>query len=260
MKVTFSAVLMVILLVMIELCACAQSSEYKELRSDHFVFLYAPQAELVVYKIKDDAEYLYRKIVQEFGITRAALWSWSNRAQIVIAKDKDAYMKAFGCPDWSGACVNYYNRIIYTFPNQNNFPRILSHELTHIMFREYVGMGRLPLWLDEGMAQYIEYRDTLNEQSATSLMKQLIPGNRYLKFSDMNGIYALDNTTDVGLFYTQSFCMVYFLIKRFSREDFSEFLSYLKDGNSLDEALRKAFNGINNMGQFEESWRKFYLL
>ncbi|MEI8349706.1 MAG: peptidase MA family metallohydrolase [Candidatus Omnitrophota bacterium] len=238
----------------------AQTKEYKELRSDHFVILYAPQAETIVYKIKDDAEYFYRKIVQEFGLTRAALWAWSNRAQIVIAKDKETYVRAFGCPEWSGACVDYYNRIMYTFPGQENFSRILSHELTHIIFREYVGYNRLPLWLDEGMAQYIEYRDSLNEQSAVSLMKQLIPGNRYLKFSDINGIYTLGNNTDVGLFYAQAFCMVYFLIKRFSREDFSEFLSYLKDGNSLDDALRKSFNGIDGMAQFEESWRRFYLL
>jgi hypothetical protein len=235
-------------------------AEFKELRSDHFIINYTQESEDYIYKIKEDAEYLYRKITEEFGLVRNRLWTWENRAKIIIAKDRDEYLNSFKCSSWSGACVDYHNRIIYTYPSQENFSFILSHELTHIIFREYIGYGKLPLWLDEGMATYIEYSNSFQARLIVSLIKQLISENKYISFAQINNIYSLSGGQDVELFYNQSFSMVYFLIGRFGRGCFSEFLSYLKEGSSLEDSLRKAFGGIENIQSFEEHWKKFYLI
>lgn len=238
----------------------AQMPEFKELRSDHFIIQYFPATETGVYKIKDDAEYFYRKITQEFGLTGGNLWAWENRVKILVAKDRQEYLSNFQCPGWSAACVDYSNRIIYTYPAQDNFSYILSHELTHIIFREYIGYRKLPLWLDEGMATHIEYRGSYQEQTIATLMKQLIKDNKYLDFTGIDSVFSLSENRDTQLFYNQAFSMVYFLIKRFGNEDFSEFLSYLKSGSSVEDALRRAFSGIENIKSFEEAWKKFYLL
>lgn len=233
---------------------------YKELRSEHFIISYAPEAESHVYKLKDDAEYFYRKITQEFSLVRDKLWMWDNRAKILIAKDKENYLKNFPCPEWSGACVNYYNKIIYTYPGQKDFYSILSHELAHIIFREYIGYNKMPLWLDEGMATYTEYGNSSRGMSAVSLMRKLIEEDKYIKFKDINSMYSIPQGTDTSLFYYQAFSMVYFLKKRFGNNDFAEFLSYLRSGNSLGESLRKAFRVIDNMDSFESNWKRFYLM
>lgn len=230
----------------------------KELRSEHFIITYAPEAEDCVYKVKDDAEYFYRKITQEFGLVRDKLWSWDDRTRILIAKNKEEFLKNFSCPSWSSACVDYRNRVIYTYPLQADFSSILLHELTHIIFREYIGYNRLPLWLDEGMATYIEYRDTMQSQMLVASIKKVIEQNKYIKFSAINGTYSIASGSDTSLFYVQSFSMVYFLKERFGRDDFYEFISYLRSGNSLDESLRKAFRIIENTESFESNWKRFY--
>ena len=238
--------------------ALGYAQKSKELRSEHFIINYAPETEEYVYKIKDDAEYFYRKITQEFGLIREKLWSWDDRTKIFIAKDKQEYLKDFSCPSWSSACVDYRNRIIYTYPLQKDFASILMHELTHIIFREYIGYNRMPLWLDEGMATYAEYKDTLQCQMFVSLTKKLIEENKYIKFKDINNMYSIAAGSDTSLFYAQAFSMVYFLKERFGRNNFSEFLSSLRSGSNLDEALRKAFRVIENTESFESNWKRFY--
>ena len=62
-----------------------------------------------------------------------------NRAKILVAKYKDEYDKKNYCPEWSGACVDYQGKAIFTYPQQKEFSLILAHELTHVIFREYLG-------------------------------------------------------------------------------------------------------------------------
>ncbi len=254
----FKAITLNFLFIIFSISGYAQTT--KELRSEHFIINYAPEAEDYVYKIKDDAEYFYRKITQEFGLIREKLWSWDERTKILIAKSKEEYLKNFSCPSWSSACVDYRNRIIYTYPMQKDFSSILMHELTHIIFREYIGYNRMPLWLDEGMATYIEYRDTMQSSMLVASIKKVIEENKYIKFKDISNTYAIAAGSDTSLFYAQAFSMVYFLKERFGRDDFAEFLSYLHSGNNLDEALRKAFRIIENTESFESNWKRFYSL
>lgn len=251
-------VLFIFLFSIIQISGRAQT--VKELRSEHFIISYAPEAEDCVYKVKDDAEYFYRKITQEFGLIREKLWSWDERTRIFIAKDKEEYLKKYSCPAWSGACVNYQSRMIYTYPMQQDFSSVLLHELTHIIFREYIGYNKMPLWLDEGMATYIEYRDNAQCNMLVASIKKTIEDGKYIKFKDISNTYSITSGSDTALFYTQSFSMVYFLKKRFGNDDFAEFLSYLRSGNSLDEALRKAFRVIENTDSFESNWKRFYLM
>jgi hypothetical protein len=143
---------------------------------------------------------------------------------------------------------------------QKDFSSILLHELTHIIFREYIGYNQMPLWLDEGMATYLEFRDTAQCRILVATTKKLIEGNKYIKFKDINSMYSIKSDVDTSLFYTQSFSMVYFLKERFGRDDFAEFLSALHSGSTVDEALSKAFRVIENTESFELYWKKFYSL
>lgn len=244
--------------------ACAESNDFKELRSDHFIIhSYKDVDESYVFKIKDMAEDFYKTITQEFKLVRDKLWLWDNRASIFIAKDKDDYVKKFKCPDWSGACVNYRDKMIYTYPYQESFSSILTHELTHIIFREYVGQNRLPLWLDEGVAVYVDDKYAgATHQTAIASLSKAIKDKSYIKFSELAQIDFLTlqgKPQDyVSLFYLEAFSIVNFLIKKGSGDNFYNFLYFLKGGNSIDGALSKAFYSIKNMNDLEAQWIKFY--
>jgi hypothetical protein len=246
------------------LLPCYGSNEVKELRSDHFIISSDKDVDgLYVDRIKDLAEEYYKTITQEFNLIRDKLWLWDNRAKIFIAKDREDYVRKYNCPDWSDGCVNYAQKVIYTYPNQQRFNAILSHELTHILFREYVGAARLPLWLEEGVAAYIENKyGGFRYQLTSSFLKKAIIEKKYIPLPQLNymsNISLRNQPTDyINLFYAESYSLVDFLIKKGSRDNFYNFLYFLRNGSDINNALSRSFSSIKNMEDLEKQWIKSY--
>ncbi len=237
--------------------------DLKELYSDHFIVVSDKAIDSQsIDNIKNMAEFFYKTITQEFKFIRNEPWLWKNRARIFVAKDRGEYIKEYGCPQWSNACVDYQSKTIFTYPQQKEFSSILSHELTHIIFREYLGRQQLPLWLDEGMSIYMEHKYE-KKQSADkiALLKGMLNSGKYIKFSDLNklDLPALKNKPKsyVDAFYIESFSVVNFLVNKWSRYKLDNFLRFLKGGYSTEEALCKAYN-LRTINELEKQWIRFY--
>lgn len=242
-----------------------KDKDFKQMRSSHFVINYHKDVEYShVNKIKNTAEKYYRIITQEFNLIRKDFWSWENRAKIFIAKDRNDYNSRFECPSWSGACVDYINKKIYTFPNHQQFEAIFVHELTHIIFREYVGMGHLPLWFDEGTACYVEDKYVSKKyKNSLFFLKKKIKNNEYIKLTDLSNITGeiLKNypNEDVRFFYLESYSIVNFIKTKYGNRKFYDLKQALKKGYSFEEALEKKFYGIKDLDDLEKAWKNFYL-
>ncbi len=242
----------------------AKSNDFNQLKSTHFIVNYQQGVERqYASKVKQKGEYFYRKITQEFNLVRDKLWLWDNRAVIFIAKDKEQYLKNFNCPEWSSACVSYWDKIIYTYPSQKNFISILAHELTHIIFREYLKNNNLPLWLDEGMATYIEDKYAGGHYKKRDYaLETLINKGEYLPLREVTNVNTLilKNKSDdyVNKFYLQSFSIVNFLVERYQKHRFSQFLWNLKNENNVEKALSKTYYQLKNIDELEKRWTKFY--
>lgn len=241
------------------------SEEFKQLKSTHFIINYQDGVERsYAREIKRKSEDFYKRITQEFHLVRNKLWLWDNRAKIFIAKDQKNYLKNFDCPKWSAACVNYRTKMIYTYPNQKNFISILAHELTHIIFREYLDRQNLPLWLDEGVAMYIERKYTdLAYQGLNQRMQNKIENGNFIDFKELMSLDAQElqskSNNYVNLFYLQSFSIINFLIERYRKHNFSRFLWNLKNENNIEKALSKTYYQLKNRDEFAKKWKKFYL-
>lgn len=242
----------------------AEKKDFRQLRSEHFLINYRQDvSQSYVYKIKDKAEGFYRIITHEFNLMRDEFWLWENRAVIFIAKDKQDYLDSFECSSWSGACVDYRGKVIYTYPDQERFVATLAHELTHIIFREYLGRGSFPLWLDEGVAAYIEdkrgggsYRDGL------SFLKKKIKEETYIGLKELNqvSISGLNEKSEeyVNLFYLEAFSLVNFIKKKYGEYSFSRFLHYLRKGEPIEKSLSRISYYLKNFENLEKMWKKFY--
>lgn len=235
----------------------------QEFRSEHFIINYSLGVdESFVKEVADTSERFYSQITEEFNLVRNQLWLWDNRAKISIAKDKDDYVKRFPCGAWSAACVDYTNKMIYTYPGQSNFNSIFIHELTHIIFREYIGMMKLPLWIDEGVALYMEdkYRNGFYQNSLYHITAA-VKNDKYIKFSDLDKINLLalnsQSKEQIQQFYIQSFSIINFLIKRYGRDTFAQFLFFMKSSFDYQQVLPKVFS-ITNREELEQLWQKFY--
>ncbi|MCK9615719.1 MAG: peptidase MA family metallohydrolase [Candidatus Omnitrophica bacterium] len=243
--------------------ASINAKDSKELYSDHFIIVSDKTIDQqYLYKVKNMAEYFYKTLTQEFKFIRDEPWLWKNRAKIFVAKDRGEYVKQFGCPEWSNACVDYQGKAIFTYPQQKEFSLMLSHELTHIIFREYLGLQQLPLWLDEGMSVYMEHKyEKKPSNDKFILLKKMISEKKYIKFDDLNKLATPElkgkSKGDVDIFYLESFSIVNFLVGKWSRYKMSNFFKFLKDGYNINEALCKAYN-IRTLEELEKQWMKFY--
>ncbi len=242
-------------------CPYVYGADVKELYSDHFIIVSDKSIEEeYLYKVKDMAEDYYKVVTQEFNFIRNDPWLWKNRAKIFVAKDRQEYVEKYNCPSWSNACVDYQSKMIFTYPQQENFSSILSHELTHIIFREYVGKEQLPLWLDEGVAVYVASKYAKNEENFAALKQKVITG-KYIKFSELNKI-TLDELKNkprdyIDTFYLESFSVIEFLIKKWSRYNLDNFFKFLKEGYSVRDSLYKSY-GIRTLEELEKQWNGFY--
>ncbi|MCF7869549.1 MAG: hypothetical protein K9L69_00185 [Candidatus Omnitrophica bacterium] len=243
----------------------AEVKDFRQLRSSHFIINYQEGVERsYLTNIKQKAEDFYKKITQEFHLVRDELWLWDNRAKIFVARDRKEYLDNFNCPNWSAACLDYRAKKVYTYPGQKYFISTLAHELTHIIFREYIKRQDLPLWLDEGMAMYIETKFSDSRyQVFSGRIKKMIKDNSFIPFKELTELNTrtMREKPDsyVNTFYLQSFSLINFIIGKYKKHHFSQFLWNFKNESNFRKALSKTYYQLKSLKDLEERWKTYYL-
>jgi hypothetical protein len=238
-----------------------QVTEWQELRGDHFIIYYRQQSDDGFVKdVLRQAEHDYSQIASDLGYVRYAnFWQWENRVKIFIYPDQDSFLKATGQPSWSVGNANYTTKQISGFSGCAQFKTdTLPHEIAHLVFRDFVGfVGEVPLWLDEGVAQRQEKskRELINYYARDLYEKNKLLSLKSLTEMDVRrvaeGVQAQD-------FYIQAASLVSFLIERYGVDNFTHFCRQLRDGKSLDEALRFAYSSrIGSLDDLEQKWLKY---
>lgn len=230
------------------------SSLWRTEKSQHFIVYYQDTPAGYVPELIDKAEKYYSDIVDNLGYVRFDFWSWDNRAKIYLFRDSAEYLRETGRAAWSGAEVDVRDRTIRTFLGQEAFfDSILPHEMTHIIFREFVGKKTvLPLWIDEGVACSQEEK-SLAERLKT--IKNLINQGVYLKLDNLSTIK--DSSLIVPhVFYSESASLIVFLIERYGKEKFLEFSRGLRDGKKWQDALSYVYQ-FRDLKEMEEEWIEF---
>lgn len=244
----------------VESDANSRDEEWKVARTRHFIINYHRDLEWrFLDKTMRYAEQYYDEITDRLGFRRFEYWLWENRAQIYIYKDKAAYLKATGMPDWSGGRAIYSEKIIESFPwAQKFFSQLLPHELGHIIFREFIGIKtEIPLWLEEGVACYQESsRRQFSRQKILkrALKQRAIVSLEKLSVMDMREEAAKDS---VNLFYAQAESIVRFLVEKFGKYNFVRFCRLMRDYNDFDKALFQAYYRYNSLEDLENDWLYF---
>ena len=261
---------------------CLADETWHQVDGDHFM-VYFTQDEKFAKQILDKAEDYYRDIASDLGYPRySEFWTWEKRVKIYIYPDRASYIRATGQPEWSQGMADYTNKRINSFIASESFINsILPHEIGHLIFRDFVGFrGEVPLWLDEGVAQWGE---ELKRSAIKAMVKKLYEEDSLLSLTDMmkldvrnvtsndkvyirpsntkdgdKGVLFLSGDNLVRTYYLQSVSLVGFLIERYGSVDFAEFCRQLREGKSMDDALRAAYPAqITSISELEEKWRAY---
>lgn len=228
-------------------------------KSTHFIVYYEGVPEDFVDTVIKYAEGYYDELTEKLGFRRFDYWTWENRAKIYIYPDQETYAKKTKQPSWSGGAVSYAEKTIWTYPRESGFfDSLLPHEIGHIVFREVVGSGKggVPLWLEEGVASYLEEAKRVGAQA---LVLRSLRDKTFIHFSELNKItvYDLRQRGDVDLFYAESVCVVNYLIEKYGVAAFNDFCKKIKDGKSFDRALSYSYFYIRSSGDLAEFWEQY---
>ena len=254
------------------------AQEWQELKGEHFVVYFAQNRNFAS-KVLRKAERDYDRIASDLGYIRYSnFWTWSNRVKIYIHSDHESFIKASGQPNWSEGMADYRNKEIHSYSGSNNFLiAVLPHEMAHLIFRDFVGFeGEVPLWLDEGVAQWEEEVDKkriiqatkefLRQKIFLSLRDLMDLDIRFVKDTDQvhlrstlldgqQGFIIIDGKNLVSLYYMESASLVGFLIERYGTDKFTEFCRQLREGKNLEESLRFTYpTYLRNLDDLEEKW------
>ncbi|MBN3039796.1 MAG: hypothetical protein JW867_01575 [Candidatus Omnitrophica bacterium] len=258
----------------------SQDLNWQEKKGDHFIVYYLKGDSSFAKQVLRKAEKDYVRIARSFGYSRHSnFWTWDNRVRIYIYPDKDSYVKGTGMPQWSGGSAFYQEKIIASYSRSEQFLySILPHEMGHLIFRDFVGFkGEVPLWLDEGVAQWSEksrieeikqVMDVFVDEGNILSLKDLtqidirkvkkddnVSYENALAVSSNKPLMALRGDELIRLFYYQAGSLVSFMAERYGIDKFSQFCRKLRDGESLDGALKAAYApGIGNLDDLEQAW------
>jgi len=257
---------------------------WQEMKGEHFILYYSLDKDKDIAKeILDRAEVYYRKIALELGYPRySEFWTWDKRVKIYIYPDRSSFLKATDQPSWSHGMADYKAKEIASFIGSEDFlESILPHEMAHLIFRDFVGFeGEVPLWLDEGVAQWSEERKrqemkamignlyrTDSLLSLEDLMKldiRLIRTDKgvYLRrihtSKDADGVLLVSGEQLIKTYYLQAVSVVGFLIEKYGSDSFATFCRQLRDGKSLEDALKFAYSShLGSLKELEERWRDY---
>lgn len=225
-------------------------------KSTHFKVYYKSDPEHYVDDVLEKAEKYYDSITENLGFRRFNFWTWDNACTINLYPSRDDYLAGTKQPHWSGGIANVRKRRIDTFFYARSFlDTTLPHEMTHLIFREFVGYDRrLPLWLDEGIAcsqekdggQYIAIARVLVK---TSIFIQLDKLTEITK----PGLFMPE------VFYAESAAVVRFLMQEYGKEKFIDFCRALRD-NKLNNDCKTFFMeiyGFRDMTDMGERWKAY---
>lgn len=237
----------------------AATPEWQVVKGKHFLVYYSTNSAFAE-KVSSKAEEYYSGIASELGFEKADnFWLWDKRVKIYIYSSRDGFANATGAPDWATGKAVTSRREIHTFSGDNSFTEsVLPHEMTHLIFREFTGFKEeVPLWLNEGLAQWEE---PAKRKELVRIARDMVARNRYIPLPAMTSVDVkkLVAAGNPGEFYAQAASLVGYLIEKHGSERFRKLCGKLRDGKAMDDSLRFAYpDTIRNIDDLEKAWKKY---
>ncbi len=114
--------------------------------------------------------------------------------------------------------------------------RVLKHELAHSFIAE-ITRNRCPVWLHEGVAQYVE--GETSRAAGPTLAKIFTSGNQ-VPLRMLEGSFFTLNSREASLAYAESLAAVEYVVSTYGMSDVVVILRRLGAGASPEDAIRAA--------------------
>ena len=179
-----------------------------------------------------------------------------SKILVMLFDAKKSYMDFTKLPSWSGASSDLRSDSMYVIESNSFYP-LSVHELTHLYFDGYFLPTISPLWLSEGMAVYMQVHASkqkppwIDQGLRAILSGKLIPLETVTQTEDISSY----STEQAGLYYTEAYSVVDYLLNTRSRDEFYKFCTELKNKTPIHQALYRAYGmPFNKVSALENVW------
>jgi hypothetical protein len=249
-NVSFFNITLVLFMIFCRQPVCAEP--YHRLETKHFLIKYMDAEGKLAKHISTTSEKIRGRIIADIG------YDFPDKTMIILAPSVEEFQKVQPdkemIPLWASA-VAYPERnlIILRSPGaikggRLDYEQVFIHEFTHIVIGKVLKGRDTPSWLSEGFAMYESSEWHLTKMASLTkafLTKRLIP------LEKITANFPRD-PDEAELAYAESFMFVSFIINKFGRKAFQQFIrDYAADGN-LRGSLKK-MTGLH-LFMLEKEW------
>ena len=208
-----------------------------------------------------EAEYYYRVVAKDLGKDTSR---WERKAHIFVfeqPEDWRTFQTKAKLDPWTGGIHQHGELFIQRDPNSKFKGNTLGHETTHLIVDRFYG-SNVPLWLNEGYAEYISrvaYASFNRARGYTAHPRtDALLAGAYIPLDQLSNLltYPAD-VNEVRAFYTESEKLVRFLSAA-DKAKFVQLLDRLAKGSLFDSALHATYGSqFPSIHQLEESFKPY---
>ncbi len=220
-------------------------TEWKHAETDNFVYHYFHS--FIATPVSVEAEFYYRVVARDLGKDTS---HWERKAHIFIfeqPEDWRLFQTKANLDPWTGGIHQGGSLFIQRDPNLKFKGNTLGHETAHLVIDRFYG-SNVPLWLNEGYAEYISrvayasyYRARgydAHPHSNVLTAESFVPLDRLA-----NALTYPAQVKEVLAFYTESEKLVRFL-NAADKTKFQAMLDLLAHGSLFENALHNAYGTL----------------
>ena len=236
-----------------------RAAEWKHAETDNFIYHFFHG--FIAAPVAVEAEYYYRVVAKDLEKDNS---HWERKAHIFIfEQDEDwhAFQAKGKLDPWTGGLHSRGELFIQRNPNWKFKGNSLGHETTHLVIDRFYG-SNVPLWLNEGYAEYISrvsYASFNRARGYTAHPRtDALAASAYQPLDQLtNALTYPADVKEVRAFYTESEKLVRFL-NAADKAKFLQLLDRLSKGSLFNSALYAAYGSqFPGIRQLEDAFRPY---
>jgi len=231
------------------------SSDYQKISTGYFDFFFTEKDRNVVERLAGESDAITEEVMSDLGVSPKK----TIKVHITMGNEFQKVQPYHnGIPDWvSGVAYHKLSLIVIKSPRairrvHYDLRKTFIHELSHVLLGSaFRGDKYIPRWLNEGVAMY-ESREW--SFTRVSTITQAVLTDSLLPLSEITHAFPMERGK-AELAYCQSFYLISFLITKYGKNKFHDFIRYYSKERMLDEAFLKVYD--LNLHQLEKNWYSY---
>jgi hypothetical protein len=196
--------------------------------------------------------YAREDIASDLPVGRISVYLYASREDLALALPPEAPSDA------EAITLNGMNVILAAFPPLEMYipdlQRVLPHEATHVLIYAATqgARGRVPLWLAEGLATFVQY-GLMPDPVASTVLEEAVDRDELIPLLHLCAAFPVD-AAEARLAYVESANIVAYVRDRYGSRALRELVAAYADGATCAGGVHRAL-GITLDG-LEAQWRE----